>query len=351
MLEQSSPTGSAIPQETIQHLLHEQNLKKQRLARKAELARLSRRRKKARLSELEQENKLLRDEIEHLKRLRAQDQQRIAALLNAASTATQVPQNNTLPDANDGPHRSKSELSLPMEVVDRMVCFDKCALPACNSPKSSDSSSTHPLSPMSAPHTPEIPALEPASVALPTDNTVVFQPVVAESPVMVKQQVQSQPWGGMQSPSDVPKNLKQIIEDLLHALKQHLATASAKMNAAQLSSSTPLQASFLKWIFNQKDSFYEAHDGLWTSLFAGDLGCTPAQLQALKNTRDSVKSGALGTAQLQEILNKLKLVIQTQSSANQVTMEQLNPILTPQQLEALFGWIQRFGAICIKINI
>eukprot|EP00475_Leptophrys_vorax_P032962 TRINITY_DN5147_c0_g1_i1.p2 TRINITY_DN5147_c0_g1~~TRINITY_DN5147_c0_g1_i1.p2 ORF type:complete len:349 (-),score=86.73 TRINITY_DN5147_c0_g1_i1:1223-2269(-) len=60
--------GGNIDSSTIQHLIEEQNLKKQRLARKAELARITRKRKKERLGELEVEVKRLKSEIDVLRK-------------------------------------------------------------------------------------------------------------------------------------------------------------------------------------------------------------------------------------------------------------------------------------------
>jgi hypothetical protein len=54
---------TSLQSEAISQLLEEQNLKKQRLARKAELARLTRKRKNDRLSELEAEVKRLQTEV------------------------------------------------------------------------------------------------------------------------------------------------------------------------------------------------------------------------------------------------------------------------------------------------
>jgi len=63
----ASTSNLGISRGTIQELLQEQDLKKKRLARKAELARQSRRNKKARMYELEHEVTKLKAEIEQLK--------------------------------------------------------------------------------------------------------------------------------------------------------------------------------------------------------------------------------------------------------------------------------------------
>jgi hypothetical protein len=76
--ESDASSSGTVPADAIRHLLNEQNIKKQRLARKAELARLSRRRKKMKLSDLEDENRLLKNEISRLQALRAHDQELLA---------------------------------------------------------------------------------------------------------------------------------------------------------------------------------------------------------------------------------------------------------------------------------
>ena len=87
----SSSDSHPIDPTTIRELLKEQDVKKQRLARKAELARMSRRRKKVRLDELEDEvarlEKLLsaeRDEKAELK----YENERLKEKLNSVKTPT-----------------------------------------------------------------------------------------------------------------------------------------------------------------------------------------------------------------------------------------------------------------------
>ena len=83
--EDANTTEDSIPLETDPQALLEQSVKKKRLARKAELARLSRRRKKVRLTDLEEENKALQAEIDRLTQLRIRDQ---ALLLRLSQNST-----------------------------------------------------------------------------------------------------------------------------------------------------------------------------------------------------------------------------------------------------------------------
>lgn len=75
-----APLG--VPQVNISsteifHLLEEQDLKRKRLARKAELARMSRKRKKMRMGDLEQENSRLQAELDRIRKHRKQDQEQL----------------------------------------------------------------------------------------------------------------------------------------------------------------------------------------------------------------------------------------------------------------------------------
>ena len=85
MLNSASDEGNASPDDTllklgnapsnntlVQRLLREETLKKKRLARKAELARLSRKRKRERLEELEDEVARLKEQLHE-----AQERERV----------------------------------------------------------------------------------------------------------------------------------------------------------------------------------------------------------------------------------------------------------------------------------
>jgi len=90
-----SGSGSAngpVDTDTVRELLKEQGVKKQRLARKAELARMSRKRKKSRLCDLEVEVAQLKDELDKERKARKVAENCLAiAQQQARMTATPAP--------------------------------------------------------------------------------------------------------------------------------------------------------------------------------------------------------------------------------------------------------------------
>jgi len=148
-------------------------------------------------------------------------------------------------------------------------------------------------------------------------------------------------------PSPAPK--KNVVEDLLGALKQHLTTLEP--TPSQSTTFTPLQTRFLKWVLTQKKQFYESQDGLWTSLFQQELNCSAPQIEQLLDVRDNVQAVEGNMSRLQDVLEMLKTLLDAQRDAGNVHLESLTEILTKTQLETLFEWINRFGQVCIKINV
>lgn len=317
--------------DTIHHLIQEQNLKKRRLARKAELARLSRRRKKERLSVLEDENKVLLEEIARLKQQHQDDQKKIqeqAKQLQAMGSRPTSPQPFQLDSSQDSkPHDSKpfqgSSLSRSSSIeanmnniVDDMICFDRLCSDSSDV-QSDNSTPDTPNSEWSAPTSPDISSVQVKSE--PADN------IAAQ-----KQQGMS-------------------LQNIIASLRSLLGAADA--DTSMLSAYSPVQIDFLKWVFCQKEQFYEAKDGLWRSIFEEELSCSHEQLVRLNEARAQAVHTKEAVGQLEQVLLDLQRSLLSQSSACQANIEQLCTILSESQMKNLLSWIERFGGVCLKIKV
>jgi len=281
MLNPESTKDKDMCDKDLPPVLQEQNIKRKRLARKAELARLSRRRKKDRLSDLEEENKLLQDEIARLNEFRQQDQVRLLRL-----------QQERIQEPYHGLKNSSSRQSLTAD-----DCNSDSSL-SPQTPKADDFSSS---------------SLNVSSFRLPSQALVYNNSSNANSPS----------------------------NDLIAFIKAQVSTAESAVVQETSTQFTPLQANFLEWIFSQQESFYEDPEGLWTSLFTLHLAVTPTQLARLHDTRARFKIVAANTQELENLLDKLKVLIRGGSTA--ANMIELTKILSPAQASALSTWIQRFS--------
>lgn len=313
--EQMEQPGAS---QAIQQLIAEQNLKKKRLARKAELARLSRARKKERLTELEDENRSLLAEIARLKKARQEDQNQIRILseVQYSRSSTDDCDRSIL---NGHLRGSCDSLSNSTGSTPNSTCP--------NSPASDLPASMLPLSPSTM-----------SGDSFLSDSSF-FLDVGPEWPPNAL--------SPLTKPSPVPK--QNVVEDLLGALKQQLTTLES--STSQCSTFTPLQTRFLKWALTQKKQFYESQDGLWTSLFQQELKCSASQVEQLFNVRDNVQAVDSNMSRLQDVLEMLKTLLDAQRDAGNVHLESMTDILSKTQLETLFEWINRFGQVCIKINV
>lgn len=302
--------------DTIHHLIQEQNLKKRRLARKAELARLSRRRKKERLSELEEENKVLLGEIARLKQQHQDDQKKIKEQAKRLQTM-QSRAVNRQPLHLRSYHDTTTDTSANVNnIVDDMICFDRLCSDSSDV-QSDNSTPGTPNSEWSGPTSPDI------------------------SSVQVKNE-----------PADnVPAHKESVmsLHDITTSLRSMLAATSA--DTSMLSAYSRVQLDFLKWVFDQKEQFYEAKDGLWRSIFEEELSCSREQLTRLHEVRAYAANTKAEVSELEQVLNDLQRSLQSQSSASQAHIGQLCTILSESQMKHLLTWIGRYGGVCLKIKV
>jgi len=322
------PVMSPLGVDTINHLIQEQNLKKRRLARKAELARLSRRRKKERLDVLEKENVTLMAEIDRLRQQHQRDQDLIKAqaqqLQGMSWSRTSRTQSSTMPSQE--PYLDKAVGSVVQNMVDDMICFDRVG--SSGSLSSFDSSPD--CSPPSTPNwDPDTPDVSPSSPVL---------EIFPELPEFKKQPLHQIP-GLRPTP--------QSVQGTIGILKSHLQATEA-YNAG-IPNTTPVEVKFLKWVFSQKQKFYDAKDGLWCALFEEELACSPGQLFRLQKLCGNADADQ--NVELEQLFQKLKAAILAQDDMRQANVLELQAVLSKSQVKTLATWIKRFGSVCVKINI
>lgn len=106
---------------------------------------------------------------------------------------------------------------------------------------------------------------------------------------------------------------------------------------------------FIQWIMNQNDKFYEDPCGLWYSLFSQEVGASPAQLAQLLELRKEMTQKQLisGPDMVSQAFDALRKAMDDSSRM----MGAFAQIFSPAQLVLFFQWVERFGPVCIKINL
>jgi len=253
--EKRSRSEFDIPPENIEELLEEADLKRKRLARKAELARVSRKRKKMRIDELEGEVAELKQELER-------ERKRTRNLEENA--------------------RASTDLS-------------SCA-PAALSVNAQ---------------------LSQAIGALTGQGGVVPDPA--------------------------------LIQGFYSAYRNKVAENSSHLDALRQCGQPCLPVQFLQWVLSQNDKFYEDPNGLWASLFAQEVGASAEQLNSLRSLRRDPAAPTL--THVQAAANHLDVLLRGHMAESTSTVEKMMGILSPKQLRAFFQWVDRFGPVCVKINL
>jgi len=132
------PAMSTLPldPDTFRELVREQNMKKARLARKAELARMSRRRKKGRLSDLEVEVNNLKADLERERKARKAAQEQLAAASQSfGRQLAQQPQVVACPPIPEAPSAVPTETALLDEWKKLSEHLRKTLVEAATSPQ------------------------------------------------------------------------------------------------------------------------------------------------------------------------------------------------------------------------
>lgn len=243
-------TKTSVPSHNIEELLEEAELKRKRLARKAELARVSRKRKKMRIEELE-------DEVANLK-----------AQLEREKKRTR--------DAQENSHGPPAPVSSAAVADQRLVQ-----------------------------------ALQVVLNGEPSEGVEKFQSAFLDK-------VQSQIFQA----DDIVKSLQPAL---------------------------PVQ--FMQWVLSQKDSFYEDENGLWSSLFGQEVKADVEQIKRLKALRAEINLSRSSTCELEAAAANLKTLLGHQTSQSAKMLDGFMSILSPPQMASLLQWVQRFGSVCVKINI
>lgn len=118
---------------------------------------------------------------------------------------------------------------------------------------------------------------------------------------------------------------------------------------ARVASKACLPVAFVHWVLAQSDKFYRDPSGLWSSLFMQELAATPSQLDRLLALRRSVQGPASPDAGsgVAPASPSSELCLADQKRL----MEGFLQTFSPQQLVLFFHWVEKFGAVCIKIKL
>lgn len=122
-----------------------------------------------------------------------------------------------------------------------------------------------------------------------------------------------------------------------------------QIDQLQTSMQSSLCLRFVQWIMNQNEKFYEDPSGLWYSLFSQELGASSAQLFQLLELRKEFaqKLSISGPDMVSQAFDALRKAMDDSSRL----MAAFAQIFSPAQLTSFFQWVERFGPVCIKINL
>lgn len=297
----SSPDNQDVPvaisSSDLLHLLEEQDLKKKRLARKAELARMSRKRKKTRLADLEVEVDQLHDELERLRKQHKQDQEHLErqaqqlAMAQAASANAEA--------------RAQASIEQAMQQAHAQ------------------------------------------SQALAQAQAQVQAQVLAQVEAGVKKEKENP-----NQPEAREAELAQFVDKVVTVIQSREQAAQAPSNGALddvLEPRIPLK--FLQWAMSHPDKFFADPSGLWHSLFHVDLSCNPNQMADLLTLRDPIKRQVALWSELENEHKKYAGLMKEFITLAAGNLDKLRAVLTPAQYAQYLAWVERFGPICIKITV
>lgn len=153
--------------------------------------------------------------------------------------------------------------------------------------------------------------------------------------------------------ASTPQIAHSLVSNFFSLFCKQKAAAVLQIESIQAVASPCLPSRFLQWVFSQSDKFYQDPAGLYTSLFSQELGATPQQLEQLTTLRyfytSTLSTAASSTGR--SPVDSLAAVLRAQIEQGMVTMERFMQIFSAQQLVLFFKWVERFGPICIKINV
>lgn len=152
-------------------------------------------------------------------------------------------------------------------------------------------------------------------------------------------------------------------EDADAALNDFLEAAAAKslsdrLRVEALSTCVPcLPDRFLQWLFSQSDKFYADQSGLWNSLFTQEMHATPLQLQLVQNLRQQLtegrgnKPGLSATTDATAATRAYEKLMSWSIEESSKALANFMQTFDSSQLVLFFQWVQRFGTVCIQINL
>lgn len=122
-----------------------------------------------------------------------------------------------------------------------------------------------------------------------------------------------------------------------------------QIDQLQTSMQSSLCLRFVQWIMNQNDKFYADPCGLWYSLFSQEVGASSTQLLQLLELRKEFPQNVSisGPDIVSQAFDALRKAMDDSSRL----MAAFAQIFSPTQLTLFFQWVERFGPVCIKINL
>jgi len=160
-------------------------------------------------------------------------------------------------------------------------------------------------------------------------------------------------------PSNMSNRLNQAFSDFANpnylgafytAFIDKIREDMTQIDQLQASMQSSLCLRFVQWIMNQHDKFYEDPSGLWYSLFSQEVGASPAQLDQLLELRKEMllqRTPIGGPDLVSQAFDALRKAMDDSSRL----LAAFAQIFSPAQLVLFFQWVERFGPVCIKINL
>lgn len=185
--------------------------------------------------------------------------------------------------------------------------------------------------------------------------------------------------GQSETPADTARRtneLNHLIDDLLNIYAHKTRTAEACLSALDKVLVPCLPLRFIEWILTQQDKFYTDTNGLWHKLFKVELNLSDEQFTELSVLRSQVaaqrsaendlrmsaftwvlsadKQSAASlpaTQSLQHVHSQMTSLTRLHLQHAQHSLTALRNIMSPQQLARFLDWVERFGSVCITINV
>lgn len=294
-----STPGAPVDVDTIRELLKEQDVKKYRLARKAELARMSRKRKKMRMNDLEDEVDRLKDELERAhKRIKVAEDK-----LCEAQQQQQLLQQQQ--QAAPAPAVSAPAAAPPIQAF----------------------SSNLPFSPM----------------MLEEENRSLHS--------AIRNALYRRPSNNNDNGSEEEVKIPAMVDNLVNVFKKQNMNALSQLTTMRDHMEIALPLRFLEWAMHQSDKFFNDPSGLWASLCHREIGLSASQLERLMSLRCEMQSQRSSASDVEMAYNQFKSCMETHLSQAETNLARVVDIFSPEQLAKFFSWVDQFGSVCVKINV